>query len=296
MTWSRKKPPANPQPVQSGAGVAPAPDDSEESKADWASMAAWEERAYDIAFGGLDRSRTGATTVQAASAAIATLYTGALGFVFSTTSSSFPLRGLLTPLFLGLAVVLSTFYLAFLTPATKYFTSPPGGQATVSKNVWARVNDVGDRVDKVAGRRAWAIRSAVVALGVGLVCMPLPFITSTSFSQTPTAAVTPTSWPTPPPVDGSQPGSVDFGKILYQAQIDQFRADLKDSNPEPNGFVESGWFFLSIFGVGALLVVFLPLAARRGDKKFREEQKRIRESSAAPANGTSPGGNHQAST
>lgn len=296
MIWSRKKAPPNPPPVEPGSGAGIPPDDSDEAKADYASMAAWEGRAYDIAFGGLDRSRTGATTVQGASAAIATLYTGALGFVFSTTSSSFPLRGLLTPLFLGIAVVLSTFYLAFLTPATKYFTSPPGGQVTVSKNVWARVNDVGDRVDKVTGRRAWAIRSAVVALGVGLVCMPLPFITSTSFSQTPTASVTPTSWPTPPPVDGSQPGSVDFGKILYQAQVDEFRADLKESKPEPSGLVESGWFFLSIFGVGVLLIVFLPLAARRGDKKFREEQKRLRESSAASANVTPPGGNHQAST
>lgn len=262
--WGRKKP------------EVPAADD-DDLKADYASMAAWEGRVYDIAIAGLERAKTAASTVQGASAAIAALYTGALGLVFSVTSSTFPIRGLLSPLFLGIAVVLSTAYLAFLTPATKDRVVPPGGQVTASVNAWTRVNDIGERVDKITQRRAWAMRAAVIALGVGLVCMPAPFLSTASFEKTPEPPVpAQPSWPAYPTVDSTERGSVDFGKILYQAQVNEFQAHLDDKAAPHKGFVESIWFVVVVLFVGILLIVLLPIPFRRDDDTFQDAQDELK--------------------
>jgi len=55
------------------------------------------------------------TTVQKAAAAIAALYTPLLGVVFSVNDNPLPSRGVIPVLFLGLAILSSTAYLAYQT-------------------------------------------------------------------------------------------------------------------------------------------------------------------------------------
>ncbi|MFF1633267.1 hypothetical protein [Leifsonia sp. NPDC058248] len=250
-----------PGPEQGAPNQKPAlpPQVMENFKADNTSLAAYEGRFYDLAVGSVDRAKTGATTVQGASTAIAALYTGVLGLVFSATGTAFPIRGLITPLFLGVAVVLSTYYLAFITPGYKVMMTPPGGKS-LGQNVHDRIVAIGEAVDRTVRRRSWAIRAAVVALAVGLVGMALPFITTATFEQTKQASATPSiDWPTPPAVAPGERGAVDFGKILYQAQIDEFRAHLNDKAAPTTGYIESVDFFILALIIGLLAVIVLPV-------------------------------------
>lgn len=278
MRCSTVAPPPQPPPVDPSAPRVVSERAIENVKAEHASLAAYETQLYSIATGGLERAKNGAATVQAASTAIAALYTGVLGLVFSAQGTAFPLRGLITPLFLGVAVVLSTYYLAFILPTYKILVTPPGGRTTVGLNVRSRVVDVGDVVDRTVRRRSWAIRAGVVALAVGLVGMALPFLSSDSLSP-PETSTTDASidWPTPPPVDTSSPGEVELGKILYQGQIDHFRAHLDDKPPATNGYIENPDFFWWALIYGAAAVILVPILLWVLDWGFHSLYRKIQE-------------------
>jgi hypothetical protein len=251
------------------------PEALEETKTDNASLAAFEAQMYGVAVGGLDRAKNGATVVQTASTAIAALFTGVLGFVFSAQGTTFPLRGLITPLFLGVAVVLSTFYLAFITPAYTVLRTWPGAKS-LGENVQDRIDFIGDYVERVIRRRSWALRAAVVALAVGLVGMALPFISgSSSEPAQPTmasvsSAPEPTGWPTPDPINTEEPGAVDLAKIKYQAQIEEYRAHLSYTKSVQPDDLDSMDFFLKALWIGIAAVVFLPLLLLFLDWLFHE--------------------------
>jgi hypothetical protein len=132
------------------------------------------ETYRDIAKGAIQRARDGADAVMKASAAVATVYTGVLGFVFAADGKPLPTRGIVAPLFLGAAVVLATAYLAFLR-ADSGTVDKPGARALEQKVVlWG--NALAQIARSIAYRRAFTMRAAVLALGVGLACLPLPFI------------------------------------------------------------------------------------------------------------------------
>jgi len=92
--------------------------------ADASNLAKFHDTMTTLAIGSVDRARAGAELVQKASAALVTLYTGVLALVFSVTNNPLPPRGVLAPVFLGLAVVLSTAYIAYLEPTTGYNPAP----------------------------------------------------------------------------------------------------------------------------------------------------------------------------
>src|SRR5690349_11136386 len=85
--------------------------------AEFANLKEMHGHFYTLASASLERSRFAAETIQKASAAIAALYTGVLALVFSVTDNPLPLRGILAPIFLGLAVVLSSMYLTYIVAA-----------------------------------------------------------------------------------------------------------------------------------------------------------------------------------
>ncbi len=144
--------------------------------ADLASLQAFATSLTTLAVGAVDRARSGADTVQKASAAIVTIYTGILGFVFVASDNPLPTRGVLAPVFLGAAVVLSTAYLAYVD-GREASTRGPEAVGGVEPKVLARVNaTVAAAASAISTRRSYALRASVVALGVGLVYIVLPFV------------------------------------------------------------------------------------------------------------------------
>lgn len=69
----------------------------------------------EIAKGQIDRIQVRADFVQKAAATIVTLYTGVLTLVFAVEKNPLPVRGLIPAIFLGLAIVFSATYFAFVT-------------------------------------------------------------------------------------------------------------------------------------------------------------------------------------
>ncbi|KQY47972.1 hypothetical protein [Cellulomonas sp. Root137] len=162
-----------------------------------------------VGVGILERRQAGARTVQTAATAVATLYTGILALAFSVSDNPLPARGLLTPLFLGLAVVLSTYYLAWAKIErpegnAQVPVGPPGEDVTA--NIVDRARVLVELVTEAARSKAYALRASVVALAVGLAYLALPFV---SFGAS-TAAPALADWP---------PATVGQGEVLELAEL-----------------------------------------------------------------------------
>lgn len=182
---------------------------------------------YDLAYatalldtvkGSLDRSRAAAELVQKAAAAIGTLYVGVLGVSFSVSSRPLPPRGFFPAIFFGLAVTLSTFYVAYLTAPDRVEldavpTSPP-------ERMNVRLRNYSVIIQRTVERRAYALRASVIALGVGVFLLPAPFV-RLSTNATPSAQSS-YAWPTPPAV-ATEPAA-NLEAIVFKAQVDEVAA------------------------------------------------------------------------
>lgn len=206
----------------------------------------------------IERSRDGAKFVQTAAAALGTIYTGILAFSFAAKDAPLPGRGLYAALFLGIAIVGASFYLAFIQQIkpigrVAYRGSRPEDQ-------WRRTEYLGAWTGAVIKSRAWALRTAVVALAFGVMFMPLAFLPGTLPSNplavtevaTTSQPAPPPSWP-PPPTASADPAVL---AVLYKAQLDDF-AKHKDggSEPAPSG-TSTAWFSLVLF-LGAMVILVL---------------------------------------
>lgn len=210
-----------------------------------------------IATGEVERARSNADLVQKAAAAIATLYTGALGLVFSASGSTLPLRGLLPVVFLGLAVVLSTVYLAYRPRGLGELTTPNPNRGSAEDEAQARFTLVVNYVDSVVSPRVGALRSSVVALAVGLVLLPVAFVAAPSSGDgAAPAPSTPslTEWPDPDAAEGVA------GRILYEAQVEEVaatRSSERDASAAPAPEDDLG-YTLVLLAAGLAVVVLVP--------------------------------------
>jgi hypothetical protein len=176
-----------------------------------------------ISIGGIERARGGAQFVQTASTALAGLYTGVLGVLFVADQPA-PVRSLIPALFLGLAVVLATYYLAFVVPGTNM--DRPEFQNIPAEDLWERLNYISLWVRQVVFRRAGALRAAVVSLFFGLVFLPIGLAsvpTDWSLPLLPASTATPSAIDWPSPTVLPDPA---LSVALYTAQLDQFRKGL----------------------------------------------------------------------
>jgi hypothetical protein len=209
---------------------------------------AFTARMYDVAYSGLDRAKTAAQIVQTASTAIATIYAALLGIVFSTSGTQLPLRGVIAPIFLGLAVVLSTYYVAWIQPSRKQITGLQLGGGWETEGL-ARVQFFTSYVNHSIARRSIAQRMSIIALGVGLVTLALPFITLRTNARASTGRG---SFPTP---DLSI--AHDFALLKYKAEL----AIMQRTNSPTPTAIDSLAFTLWVVGIGLAVVVLVPLAA-----------------------------------
>ncbi|MFD1212710.1 hypothetical protein ACFQ36_11745 [Arthrobacter sp. GCM10027362] len=230
--------------------------------ADIANLQSMHEHLYELAAGSPDRAKSAAETVQKASAAIVTLYTGVLALVFSVSGTQLPLRGVLAPIFLGLAVVLSTGYLAYIVRETdKTILTNAEVQALAATEglepvAYARLNAFIKISQRLVERRLWMLRASVVSLGVGLVGITLPFLSSSApvpSGQLQAAIESSMPWPTPTP-GATGPNE----QVLFKAQVDEVassRLKARTMPPPSANVLNSDEFFYWSLGVGVVIVV-----------------------------------------
>jgi hypothetical protein len=220
-----------------------------ERAVDLAVEQAYYQAVIDLAKGGLDRTRASAETVQKAAATIVTLYTGTLALAFAAGSHPLPFRALFAALLLGLAVALSTAYLAYLPDPDRAdpdnVSGPPDlnpSDSTVRTFVlWSR---------KAALERSYPLRASVLALAAALFFLPAPFIQKGA-AQTPTPKV---NWPSAP----TQVSDPELQKILYTAQVKE-AADARNAPVADEG---NDTFWGVLFVSVLLIVLVVPLFKR----------------------------------
>jgi hypothetical protein len=147
------------------------------------------ESLSGVATGSIERSRDSAKYVQTAAAAIAALYTGSLGLVFSVTSHPLPVRGIAAAVFLALSVALATAYLAYISRAA----APPmyAGGSSLSELQINRTAYLTDWVNAIINQRRWALRASVLSLAFGVAFIPAAFVASRRPASIPAAPTAP---------------------------------------------------------------------------------------------------------
>jgi hypothetical protein len=202
------------------------------------SHVAIETAQIDVLKASIERSRDSAKTIQTASTAIATLYTGLATLVFSVSDKSpLPLRGVLPVLFLGGAIVLSTAYLAWLGPASKVGPFPKTVDA-VSVRV-ERVKWFNNWISLSVLRKAWVLRLSVLYLAAGLIFLPTAFLpinaSTASAAEPPATSGVPPEWPPVPTAD------TGISRIRYKAEVEEVAKARADAAKASAGIVTSGY-------------------------------------------------------
>jgi hypothetical protein len=208
----------------------------------------------EVAKGSIDRARASADVVQKAAAAIVTLYVGILGVAFAVAENPLPLRGVYPAIYLGLAIALSTVFLAFLPDASEEETVEASGVGEEDVRGLALANLFIRWTRAQALVRSRWLRASVIALAVGVAFLPAPFITAGSTSVESTEA----EWPDPTSVFPSS--HIELRKIVYTAQVDAFAQEVKAAKPVVKA---NDWAWFVLFMIGLAFVVGVLLFSTR---------------------------------
>jgi hypothetical protein len=219
-----------------------------------ASITAFHTALIDVAKGTIDRARASAELVQKAAAAIATLYTGVLALAFSVAERPLPSRGLVPAVLLGWAIVWATVYLAYLSKPKS--VDAPTATSDFAEGAMRRSSAFILWTRSGAMNRGYALRVSVIALALGLVLLPAPFVVlggTTGSDATDLAKVAP-AWPEP----DAATTDPELARILYAAQVTEAaRARADASKPIADDGNDSIWWWLC--GAGLLLSLLVPL-------------------------------------
>ena len=232
--------------------------------ADRAASTAFNGAMVDVAKAAIDRARGGADFVQKAATAVFALYTGALTLAFSVSDAPLPARGILPSLFLGMAIVLSSGYLAYLTRAESVPDPDPADGTPQAQLEYTRTF-----LSWIAGsvmNRSYFLRSAVVALGLGVVVLPAPFLALPSATTTPTceqgqeldptANVCLPAWPAPPAGTGTDQA---LRQKLYETQLAETAAARQAARKGATAPPDDTKVMLEVLVAGLAVVLLLPL-------------------------------------
>jgi hypothetical protein len=128
-----------------------------------------------VATSTIERAFRGAEFVRLSAGIIATVYTGIAGLAFVTEKgATLPPRGVVPGVFLGLALVLSTAYAAWLTQPPHVPAPIPHSSAAEFQD--RRLNTFVRWASRIALHRAYVLHAAVLSLGAGAVLLPTPFV------------------------------------------------------------------------------------------------------------------------
>lgn len=239
-----------------------------------------DDQFYTAIFGSLtgsvERARSAAETVQKASAAIATLYGAGIGVSFSVSDGPLPVRGVIPLVFLGLAVVCSTAYLAWIPDRRSHIDSlRPEAENLPVVRQRAYADEYTTYVWRQVTRHASMMRASVVALAFGLAFVPAPFVEiSTGAAPAEVAANEPppatqielTDWPGSALVTGLDPevGAALMAEVASETaglRAKQRAAAAPSEPPLRISWMPSwGWLLLTVIG---LAIVGLTALIRR---------------------------------
>jgi hypothetical protein len=225
-----------------------------EADAELANHAEFHKALIALAQGSVERARASAETVQKAAAAILALYTAILGAAFSVTENALPSRGVIPTLFLGLAVVCSTAYLAYLSRPGG--SPPPQATGAFRPAALERSRAFITWAGNITIHRSYWLRASVVALGVALVFLPAPFLgplplLDRIYPAEVRAATEAADWPDLP---GGTADDLQLRRILYKAQVDEAAAARKNATPAQVDANRS-WWWAALGGVAAVVIV-----------------------------------------
>src|SRR5262249_28299235 len=154
-----------------------------------------------------------------------------------------PLRGAIPAIFLGLALVLSATYLAYLHRSVASTPAPPPTGSPRASEI-AHVNAFMVWVRAAGDQNRWALNASVIALGVALLFLPAPFIT-----LDPQQTTTP-HWPSPPTSVTTK--TAPLQQTLYQAKVAE-AASARASHPTDES-KNGRWAWVILVAIGLLLV------------------------------------------
>jgi hypothetical protein len=136
------------------------------------------QTAYiDVATSSLDRALKRADYLATGFTAITGVYTTLLGIIYAaadTPAQQLPARALIPVAFFGLAITFASIYVAFLRRNVKKRNLLPSGVGgTIADE---RLKTFLDWVFSGVLDRAWALRTSIIAFGLGVALLPLPFV------------------------------------------------------------------------------------------------------------------------
>jgi hypothetical protein len=231
------------------------------------------------------RIRAAGETVEKAAAAIVTLYTAILALAFSVTENPLPFRAMFPAVLLGLALVLSVAFVAYIPK--KPSESRPEGTPLTPPDL---ADDFVGWSERAALKRAYWLRASVLALGFSLFFLPAPFVGEIGVpdrvdlpyfgevdipwieadetartdpsgqpadpsAQPATASADEPPWPTDADVDQVTP--VRLKAILFAAQVEEAK---KKRTPPAQEEDDTFWWVAFVF---AVVTVFVAPAFRK---------------------------------
>jgi hypothetical protein len=255
-----------------GAAAAAAKAEADAQAATQATRVDYDKAYYqamlDTAKGAPDRWRSAAELVQKAAAAVGTLYAAILGGAATVSGHPLPVRGVFPAVFLGLAIAMSTVYVAYSTRGTplqgfRPATSPP-------ERMRARLNQFLTAIHESVERRVYWLRASVLALGMGVLLLPAPFI---AFSPpSPPNLDSQYPWPDPPTV--SDPAMASVVSIVYKAKVDERAAERQRAVAAIDA-TASLWTWTWLAVVGLAVVLLTPLLSLFGPAIWRWVLRRV---------------------
>jgi hypothetical protein len=133
------------------------------------------DQRVTVVMAAFERAQAGAEFVRNAAAGILAVYQAVLGLAFVAKDRPLPVSGVIGSVFLAIALVGATAYMAWLSPGTPGV--PPAPSASLKEYQDRRLNAFSAWVSSAVLARAYFMHAAVVSLFLGAVALPLPFIT-----------------------------------------------------------------------------------------------------------------------
>lgn len=231
-----------------------------EADTDFALVKTFHEALLEVSAASISRATSGAESVRTAAAAIGVIYTGVLGLTFSVGDNPLPLRALIPAVFLGIAIVMATAYLAYpMEPVPS--ADWPRGEGTFQANQEERTGAFIEWAAGAVKTGAYALRAAVAALAFGVAFLPVGFLSlgSTGVERSP-EALSP-EWPAPP----DEIADSELASLLYEAQVSEvaeIRRTAFEAQP-PESWQDPRVLAIYVSALIAILITFLhPLLMR----------------------------------